>query len=116
MTNALAYYEIGSLNLYQDVGHRHALVEDPKLSPGSIGGLGVDEDPAVLNGPVNVGNHGADVAEAVRLRSGLLRFDVLLNGRLPFALKTLDNIEKILSGFFLPLSATVARLKLLTLG
>ena len=62
--------------MYQYVSHRHTFVEDSQLSLWSVRRLRVDEDPAVLDGPVDVGNHRADVSKPVRLRPLLLRLDV----------------------------------------
>ena len=54
-------------HLLDDERHRVALVHEAQLALGRVGGGRVHEDAAVLEGPVHVGYHGADVAAAVRL-------------------------------------------------
>ena len=45
-----------------DVRHREALVEHAQLAVRCVRGRRVDEDAAVLDGPVDVGHHRPDVS------------------------------------------------------
>ena len=52
---------------HHNVCHRHALIENPQLSLGCAGSSRINEDSAILDGAVDISNHGANIAEAVRL-------------------------------------------------
>ena len=79
--------------LLHDVGHGHTLVENPQLPVGSVRRSGVHEDAAVLESPVHISHHGADVPATVGLTL-LLGLDVLLDGGVPPLLVSLvDGVD-----------------------
>ena len=47
----------GSTGLLDDVGHGEAFIENPQLAGGCVVCLGVEENAAVFDCPVDVGNH-----------------------------------------------------------
>ena len=76
----------GTAGPLNDEGHGEALVQDPELAARSVLSLGVEEDASVLDGPVDVGDHGPDVASSVGVGARLLPPDVFSHGRLPLVL------------------------------
>lgn len=69
-------------HLLDKVGHWEALVQQTQLARLGLLVLGVSEDASVEQCSVNVGDHGSNVASAIRLaRSGELdRIEVLCHG------------------------------------